>query len=260
MLHNLKALVLTGLVVSAAVLNPRQGWPRYRSQLDDRQGSYRDGSRPGLSGPLDAADLWSGQRTDDDRSSFSYDPSTITQTPMASSQIPTLTRWVQTSIRPTQQTTLTQSTQPFARPTQTSSSALPPSSTPSQPSDSVDYMTVVNKWRNNLSLSQLTQSSTLESNALKTVDDSRGQMIHQLNPGSFAQVLAPGNADNFENVFVGGWLCERPDLSGLNGICTTMSAGWAYNGQTGHADILVSPNYNNIGCALAYGIWACDLS
>ena len=82
----------------------------------------------------------------------------------------------------------------------------------------------------------------------------------ELNPGSMAQVLAPGDASNFENVFVGGWLCEVPSLPGLNGICSSMSAGWDYEGQTGHADILSSTSYTKIGCALFDGIWGCDLA
>lgn len=140
-----------------------------------------------------------------------------------------------------------------------------PSAAPSAPaassgSSGSGYMGIVNEWRGKLGMSTLTESDTLQANALKTVQDGNGQMVHELNPGSFAQVLAPGSADEFEKVFVGGWLCERPDLSGLNGICSTMSQGWAYDGQTGHADILTSTSYSKIGCALANGIWGCDLA
>lgn len=127
-------------------------------------------------------------------------------------------------------------------------------------SSSGGYMGTVNEWRGKLGLSDLTESDTLQGNALKTAQDGNGQMVHELNPGSFAQVLAPGSADEFEKVFVGGWLCERPDMPGLDGICATMSQGWAYDGQTGHADILTSTAYSKIGCALADGIWACDLA
>ena len=65
----------------------------------------------------------------------------------------------------------------------------------------------------------------------------------------------------FERVFVGGWLCERPTLAGLNGACGSQLAdGWDHAGQTGHADILTAPNYKKIGCAFSQGIWGCDLA
>lgn len=140
-------------------------------------------------------------------------------------------------------------------PAPAASSAAPVAST-----NDGSYMSIVNEWRAKMGMSALTQSDTLQANALKTCVDGDGQMVHELNPGSFAQVLAPGSADEFEKVFVGGWLCERPNLPGLNGICDTMSQGWAYDGQTGHADILSSTAYSKIGCALYKGIWGCDLA
>lgn len=124
------------------------------------------------------------------------------------------------------------------------------------------YMAIVNEWRGKMGMSDLTWDQTLQNNDLKTVNDDKGTMTHELNPGSFAQVLAPGTCEDsaFEKVFVGGWLCEIPSLPGLDGICNTMSQGWAYDGQTGHADILTSKAYSKIGCACAYGIWGCDLA
>jgi uncharacterized protein YkwD len=133
------------------------------------------------------------------------------------------------------------------------SSAAPPTGT--------GYMAVVSQWRAAGGLPALTQDSTLEGNALKTAVDGNGQMKHELNPGSMAQVLAPGDANNFESVYVGGWLCEVPSLPGLNGICASEAQGWDHSdGETGHADILSSTSYTKIGCALATGIWACDLA
>lgn len=151
---------------------------------------------------------------------------------------------------------------PSPEPEAPSSSAAPPSSSaaPVDSGSSDGYMGIVSEWRSKMGLSSLTQDSTLEGNAHKTAQDGNGQMVHQLNPGSFAQVLAPGSPDEFEKVFVGGWLCERPNLAGLDGVCTTMSQGWDYAGQTGHADILVSKSYSKIGCGNAGGIWACDLA
>ncbi|KAJ4289865.1 hypothetical protein N0V90_011198 [Kalmusia sp. IMI 367209] len=157
--------------------------------------------------------------------------------------------------------------EPTPAPEQPSAPAPQPSSTqaeeqpaPSQAPSTGTYMDTVNTWRAKLGLSTLTQDSTLEANALKTCDDGNGEMKHELNPGTFGQVLAPGQPDEFERVFVGGWLCERPDMPGMDGICSSMSKGWAYDGQTGHADILSSKDYTKIGCACSKGIWGCDVA
>lgn len=160
------------------------------------------------------------------------------------------------------QPTATAAAQTWAPPAAATPTAAPSSgsSSGSSGSSSGGYMGVVNEWRGKMGLSQLTESSKLQANALKTVQDGNGQMVHELNPGSMAQVLAPGDASDFENVFVGGWLCEIPSLPGLDGICSSMSQGWAYGGETGHADILKSTSYSQIGCALAAGIWGCDLA
>lgn len=147
---------------------------------------------------------------------------------------------------------------PPAQPQAASPTAAPAAA--STGSSGGSYMDIVNEWRGKMGMSDLAFDQTLQDNSQKTVNDDKGQMTHELNPGSFAQVLAPGNADDFEKVFVGGWLCEIPSLPGLDGICSTMSQGWAYNGETGHADILTSKAYSKIGCALAYGIWGCDLA
>jgi len=135
-------------------------------------------------------------------------------------------------------------------------------STPTIGSSTGDYMSVVAKWRSAGGLSALTQDSTLEANALKTSTNSVGGLIHELNPGTMAQVLAPGSSSDFEEVYVGGWLCEIPSLAGLDGICSTASQGWSYGGQTGHADILTSTSYSKIGCAISSStnVWACDLA
>lgn len=138
-------------------------------------------------------------------------------------------------------------------PTSTTAAAAPSST-------ATGYQAVVDTWRAKMGMKALANDAKLESNAMDTVVSSNGQMVHKLNPGSFGQVLAPGNADDFEHVFVGGWLCEIPTLAGLDGVCSTQSDGWAYNGQTGHAEILTSDNYSKIGCALHAGIWCCDLA
>ena len=122
------------------------------------------------------------------------------------------------------------------------------------------YMEVVNKWRTNMGMKTLAYDSKLESNAMDTVESSKGAMVHKLNEGTLGQVLAPGDANHFEHVFVGGWLCEMPSLPGLGDVCQRESKGWAYNGQTCHAEILTSKEYSKIGCALSTGIWCCDLA
>lgn len=149
--------------------------------------------------------------------------------------------------------------QPTAAPEAPAAPAPSASASPVSSGDGT-YMGVVSQWRSKMGMSALTEDSTLAGNALKTAADGNGQMVHQLNSGSMAQVLAPGDSSDFEKVFVGGWLCERPGLPGLDGICDSMSQGWAYGGETGHADILSSTSYSKIGCGNAGGIWACDLA
>ena len=150
-------------------------------------------------------------------------------------------------------------------PSATSLSSAPAPSSASAPSSGGgdgSWEGVVAKWRSAMGLSGLPSDSQLTSNAQKTADESVGGLHHQLNPGSMAQVLAPGEANNFEHVFVGGWLCELPNTPGLNGVCAEQSKGWSYEGQTGHAEILTSRSYHKIGCAYsdATGVWSCDLA
>lgn len=144
--------------------------------------------------------------------------------------------------------------------TWSSSAAAAPSASAPASSNDGSYMSVVSEWRSKMGMSALTYDSQLEANSLKTVQDGNGQMVHELNKGSMAQVLAPGSPSEFTSCFVGGWLCEMPSLPGLDGICSSMSQGWSYNGETGHAEILSSPSYSKIGCANADGIWGCDLA
>jgi hypothetical protein len=122
------------------------------------------------------------------------------------------------------------------------------------------YIEVVDKWRRQLGLSTLAQDTLLEANAFKTCSAGKGEMIHQLNPGSLAQVLAPGKIhEDFESIFVGGWLCETPNRAGMAGICANVPQDWEHLG-TAHADILTSTGYSKIGCASAGGVVGCDLA
>jgi len=121
-------------------------------------------------------------------------------------------------------------------------------------------MAIVAEYRQKMGLKALACSTKLEANALDTAASGNGQMVHKLNPGTFGQTLAPGDEKDFLHVFVGGWLCEIPTLPGLTNECETQSQGWSYQGQTGHAEILTSPSYSEIGCAWAGGIWCCDVA
>ncbi|KAL5115002.1 hypothetical protein ACEQ8H_007111 [Pleosporales sp. CAS-2024a] len=147
-----------------------------------------------------------------------------------------------------------------ADPTPTPKPTPTPAPTPAAPAN--DYMGVVEFYRQKMGMSDLTYDSQLESNCLDTVQSSNGQMIHKLNIGTLAQVLAPGQATRtgFEKCFAGAWLCEMKDLPGLEDTCPTWGQGWSYNGQTGHAAILTSKSYSKIGCANFAGIWGCDLA
>jgi uncharacterized protein YkwD len=138
--------------------------------------------------------------------------------------------------------------------------AAAPSATAAPSND--DYMSIISEWRSKMGMNDLACDKKLEANAMNCVQEGNGVMKHKLNAGTYGQVLAPGkdNMESFLSVFVGGWLCEIPTLPGLNGVCSTMSKGWSYEGQTGHAEILTSKNYSKIGCSFFNGIWACDLA
>ncbi|KAF1952026.1 hypothetical protein CC80DRAFT_495649 [Byssothecium circinans] len=144
-----------------------------------------------------------------------------------------------------------------AKPT-TSAAPAPAPSAPA--SGGSDYIDIANKWRTKMGLPNFTKDAKLEANAKKTCSDGNGQMVHELNPGTMGQVLAPGKATEFEKVFVGGWLCEVSSTPGLDGVCGEFSKGWNYMGQTGHNEILTSKKYTKIGCGLEKGIWGCDVA
>jgi uncharacterized protein YkwD len=135
-----------------------------------------------------------------------------------------------------------------------------PSAAPAPPA-AAGYMGTVSEYRAKLGLKPLTMDEGLQSNAGKTVEASNGQMVHMLLPGTNGQVLAPQQPtdEGFTKAFVGGWLCEKPNMPGMEGVCKTMSQGWTYS-STGHADILTSDKYSKIGCANHEGIWCCDLA
>ncbi|KAF2826212.1 hypothetical protein CC86DRAFT_370283 [Ophiobolus disseminans] len=135
-----------------------------------------------------------------------------------------------------------------------------PTPTPSPaPPTNTGYMAIVDEYRQKLGLKALKCSTKLEANAKDTAASGNGQMVHKLNAGTFGQTLAPGKAGDFKHVFVGGWLCEM-SFPQISADCATESKGWDYQGQTGHAEILTSPNYSEIGCAEAGGIWCCDVA
>ncbi|KAL9100752.1 MAG: hypothetical protein Q9187_009327 [Circinaria calcarea] len=174
-------------------------------------------------------------------------------------------------------------------PTSTPSAAAPSSvstlSDGSPLSGGVSLLTTVNKYRQLYSLPKLSWSSVLTKNALKTGTDGGGvTQTHQLNPGSFAQVITPGMSTAvvdlggdtpFELSYV-AWLCEvssDPQLSagGVNQCDLVEKILHMRYSSTGHYDILTSKKYTQIGCAFArnpgaaatsvyQGLWVCDLA
>jgi hypothetical protein len=148
----------------------------------------------------------------------------------------------------------------WSKPSATPVASPQPAASSAPVADTGDWQSVVTKWRSKLGLPALEFDDTLVANDLKALQNANGNLVHELNSGSFAQVLAPGDANSFESCFVGGWLCETPHLAGLDGICGTATAGWDHSdGETGHADILVSTSYTKIGCANHKNVWGCDL-
>lgn len=148
------------------------------------------------------------------------------------------------------------------KPSSTSAYAPPPAEPTSGGGGGGSYMGTVNTWRSKLGLPDLEHDDKLESNAADTCTAGNGEMVHKLNPGTMGQVLAPGQCEDsaFEHVFVGGWLCEKPNMAGMDGVCGEQSKGWTYAGQTGHADILTNTGYSKIGCKCVKGIWGCDVA
>ncbi|KAF1986372.1 hypothetical protein K402DRAFT_404450 [Aulographum hederae CBS 113979] len=146
-------------------------------------------------------------------------------------------------------------------------------------------LSIVNKWRSTQAgCGHFTWDSQLAKNALKTGVDGGGvNQVHQLNAGSYAQVITPGmeKAGDFDlkgdtpfELSYTAWLCEAP-TSALTGAspdqCTLVNdvLHMSYSG-TGHSDILTSKDYKTIGCAFApnpnadptspyQGLWVCDL-
>ncbi|KAL9103939.1 MAG: hypothetical protein Q9187_008953 [Circinaria calcarea] len=174
-------------------------------------------------------------------------------------------------------------------PTSTPSAAAPSSvSTPSDGSPlsgGISLLTTVNKYRQLYSLPTLSWSSVLTENALKTGTDGGGvTQTHQLNPGSFAQVITPGMSTAvvdlggdtpFELSYV-AWLCEvssdsQLSAGGVNQCDLVEKVLHMRYSSTGHYDILTSKKYTQIGCAFArnpgaaatsvyQGLWVCDLA
>ena len=172
-------------------------------------------------------------------------------------------------------------------PASSASAATPPSSASdgSPKSGDVSLLTTINKWRDAYKLHHLAWDSTLQANALKTGTDDKGvNENHELNPGSMAQVITPGLQTALPGKDMGGdtpfelayvsWLCEvptDPQLSSTNQCSIVKAIENMVYSETGHHDILNSPNYSKIGCAFAanplassgspyQGLWVCDLA
>lgn len=114
-----------------------------------------------------------------------------------------------------------------------------------------------NKYRAIMNVPALSHSDVLQANVQKTLDDHPGQMVHELNPGTLAQVLAQGDCADFESALKYGWICEIPSLL-PPGSCD--GSTYDYGGQTEHAEIVSSTDYTQVACACEQGIWGCDLA
>lgn len=223
----------------------------------------------------------------------SFTPAATSVTPPAESTSATPTPSVTPSVTPQPQTTTppppppppsttpttpTPTPQPAAQPTASAESDGSPLS------DGTSLLETCNYWRDQYGLPHFKWDAQLEKNALKTGTDGRGQnQVHQLNPGTMAQVITPGmvvkyggdlGGDTcFELSYV-AWLCEVPSntlKAGGKDQCSLVDKNlhMSYS-DTGHYDILTSKSYSTIGCAFAdnpdvddntpyQGLWVCDL-
>lgn len=180
------------------------------------------------------------------------------------------------------------------KPKTTTPAPPPPASTPvsesasksdgSPLSDGKSLLQTANYWRDQYGLPHFTWDAQLEKNALKTGTDGRGQnQVHQLNPGTMAQVITPGMVVKYGGDLGGdtpfelsycAWLCEVPSntlkADGKDQCSLVEKNLHMYYSDTGHYDILTSKSYTKIGCAFAdnpdtdnntpyQGLWVCDL-
>ena len=156
--------------------------------------------------------------------------------------------------------------QPVSRPLDNPVPVRPrPLADGSPTSGGITLLTTINKWRTKFNVPSLTWSTALVANVQKTEQDDHGYHLnHELNPGSYAQVLAQGfntamtctaPDSPFELAYV-GWLCEVPSgvLTNDNGVnqCDKVKncLHLRYSqGQIGHWQILTNKDYKTVGCA-----------
>ena len=157
---------------------------------------------------------------------------TSTSTPFSSATLIHISTPI-SSATSTPKTTSIRTLTPRPHPITTSTPVQPPTTsaapapTPSAPGTSdgsplsggVSLLTTINKYRKLYNINTLTWSAQLQANAQKTGNDDGGvNEVHELNPGSYAQVIAPGaqsfpastNLEGdtpFELTFA-AWLCE----------------------------------------------------
>jgi len=165
----------------------------------------------------------------------------------------------------------------------------PPAVTQTQPpapsntyttSSGNDVLDTFNLWRSTYNLSPLSWSSRLEQNAAYTGQMNGGSTeTHHLDPNTNeAQIITPGKAQGqtFEGVSAFDlamicWLCEQRSDPQLAGKCDLSSSYGMVYSDTGHHDIIVSPQYRTLGCAFTsngnnnpgeqyQGLWVCTLS
>lgn len=200
-------------------------------------------------------------------------------TPSVTPTTPSFTP-VEASVTPAEEPTST-TPAPTSQPAQKPTASAGSDGSPLNGGQSL--LSVCNYWRDAYGLPHFTWDTQLEKNALKTGTDGRGQnQVHQLNPGTMAQVITPGMVTPYGNISpdtpfmlsYAAWLCEVPSnelKQGGTDQCKLVDDNLHMQySDTGHHDILCSTSYKTIGCAFAdnpdtdnntpyQGLWVCDL-
>jgi hypothetical protein len=124
-------------------------------------------------------------------------------------------------------------------------------------------MGCINKWRTTMGKPTLAYNATLQAIVNAETQEMNGVLRHVVKPGVYGQVVAPGQASNFEAVLVSGWLCEVPSTPGLSEqLCADWKkkANFDHGDQTDHNEICTADRYKGVACANYNGMWACDFT
>ena len=133
-----------------------------------------------------------------------------------------------------------------------------------------DYMAIINKWLRYLDIRTLKYDPMLAQNAFQCSNISGGIINHTRYPGSKGQVMAGGGKEDFENVYVYGWLAEKKALFPLDmDWDENQTPKWDHGNQTLHAELLADQatnpdgttiEFTKTGCGWAWNVWTCHLA